>query len=121
MSRTRWAVRARRAGLIAVHVLTVVLIVSVPAAAFAAPVHPALAATKTLSEVITGLQGWIRGILFAVATLYLMIGGFYRATAGGDPSQVEKSNTAFKNALIGYGLAILAPAFMDALKPIVGG
>ena len=125
MSRNRWTVHARRAALIGAHILTVLLIVSVPAAAFAAPAHTdaaqIAAAAKTLPQVIAALQKWIMGILVAVATLYLVLGGVYRITAGGDPSQVEKSNTAFKNALIGYALAVLAPVLLDVVKGIVGG
>jgi hypothetical protein len=38
-----------------------------------------------------------------------MLAGLYYATAGGDPAQVDKAKGAFKNALVGYGLAVLSP------------
>jgi hypothetical protein len=110
-----------RLGLAALHMATVVLLLSVPTAAFADPAGPVYVAAKTLPEVIASLQAWIMGILAAVATLFLVLAGVYYATAGGDPAQVDKARGAFKNALVGYGLAVLAPALLEALKGIVGG
>src|SRR6266540_2358350 len=89
--------------------------------AFADSSGPVYLAAKTLPEVISGLQAWIMGILAAVATLFLVLAGVYYATAGGDPAQVDKAKGAFKNALIGYGLAVLAPVLLEVVKGIVGG
>jgi hypothetical protein len=100
---------------------TVAVVLSVPTAAFADSTEPMYLAAKTLPEVISGLQTWIMGILFAVATLFLVLAGVYYATAGGDPAQVDKAKGAFKNALIGYGLAVLAPVLLEVVKGIVGG
>jgi hypothetical protein len=105
----------------AVHLATTALMLSVPAAAFADPSGPVYLAANDLPTVISNLQKWVMGLLFAVATLFLILGGVYRVTAGGDPAQVEKSNTQFKNALIGYALAVLAPVLLQVVKGIVGG
>jgi hypothetical protein len=94
---------------------------SVPAAAFADPSGPVYLAANDLPTVISKLQAWVMGILAALATLFLVLGGVYRVTAGGDPAQVEKSNTQFKNALIGYALAVLAPVLLEVVKSVVGG
>ena len=119
MSRNRWA---HRAVLLGAHIATVALILSVPAAAFASPTTaPVYEAAKTLPQVIAGLQTWIMGILAALATLFLVLAGVYYATAGGDPSQVERAKAALKNALVGYGLAVLAPVLLSVVKGIVGG
>nr|WP_229783497.1 pilin [Pilimelia anulata] len=97
---------------------------SVPAAAYADPVttnNPLLAAPPpTLNQVIGNLQGWLLGILAAIATLYLVLAGVYWATAGGDPAAVERAKSALRNALIGYGLAVLAPVLLGVVKGIVG-
>jgi len=111
----------RRVSLAALHVATVVLLLSVPTAALADSTGPVYLAAKTLPEVISGLQAWIMGILAAVATLFLVLAGVYYATAGGDPAQVDKAKGAFKNALVGYGLAVLAPVLLEVVKGIVGG
>jgi hypothetical protein len=112
---------ARLALHLVAHTAVVVLVLSVPAAAFADSTGPMYLAAKTLPEVISGLQAWIMGILAAVATLFLVLAGVYYATAGGDPAQVDKAKGAFKNALIGYGLAVLAPVLLEVVKGIVGG
>jgi hypothetical protein len=112
---------ARAVGYAAAHLAIVVLMVSVPAAAFADPSGPVYLAANDLPTVISNLQVWVMGILAALATLFLVLGGVYRVTAGGDPAQVEKSNTQFKNALIGYALAVLAPVLLEVVKGIVGG
>ena len=111
----------RRVGRAAASLATVGLLLSVPTAAFADSTGPMYLAAKTLPEVISGLQAWIMGILAAVATLFLVLAGVYYATAGGDPAQVDKAKGAFKNALIGYGLAVLAPVLLEVVKGIVGG
>ena len=82
---------------------------------------PALAAAPTsLSGVISNLQTWLVGILAAVATLFLTIGGVRYLTAGGDPGQVERAKMAFKSAAIGYALAALAPLIVSILAGLFG-
>jgi hypothetical protein len=100
--------------------VTAALLLSVPAAAHADPGTPVVAAND-LFTVIFNLQTWLMGILGAVATLYLVLAGVYWATAGGDPAQVDKAKGALKNALVGYGLAVLAPILLQVVQSIVGG
>ena len=96
------------------------LVLGWPTAAYAAEVGPALA-VNSLPVVIGNLRAWIMGILFALATLYLVIGGAVRLLAGGDPGQVQRANMYFRNALIGYALAVLAPVLLQVVQGIVGG
>ena len=110
----------RRAGIVAAHLATIILLVSVPTAAFADPGTPVYLAANSLPTVISNLQKWIMGILAAVATLFLVLAGVYYATAGGDPAQVDKAKAALKNALVGYGLAVLAPVLLQVVIGIVG-
>ncbi len=92
---------------------------SVPAAAYAD--SGVVLAANDLPTVIGNLQNWIMGILAALATLFLVLAGVYWATAGGDPAQVDKAKQALRNALVGYGLAVLAPILLQVVKGIVGG
>ena len=78
-------------------------------------------AVKTIPEVIDSLKLWIMGILAAVATLFLVIGGLRYMTAGGDPAQAEQAKGNFKAALLGYALAVLAPVILQVLQGIIGG
>ena len=79
------------------------------------------AAPKTIPQVIDGLKLWIMGILAAVATLFLVIGGLRYMTAGGDPAQAEQAKGNLKSALAGYALAVLAPVILQVLQGILGG
>jgi len=83
----------------------------------AAPV----AAPKTLPQVIDGIRLWIMGIIAAVATMFLTVGGLQYMFAGGDPGRVEQAKENFKSALKGYALAVLAPVVLTVLQGILGG
>ncbi|WP_431884153.1 pilin [Micromonospora gifhornensis] len=106
---------------VAVPLAGVGLSLAVPAAAYADPGDAVYLAANSLPVVIANLRAWIMGILAALATLFLVLAGVYWATAGGDPSQVEKAKLALRNALIGYGLAVLAPILLQVVQGIVGG
>lgn len=88
--------------------------------------HPAAAATGApappgLGQVIDNARLWVMGLLAALATLFLVIGGARYVMAGGDPSQVERAKQTIKAALGGYALAVLAPVALSILRGIVGG
>jgi hypothetical protein len=113
--------RARRHALrAAVSLATVGLHVTIATAAHAGTGDAADLAANSLPVVIANLQAWLMGILAALATLFVVLAGVYWATAGGDPSQVEKAKLALRNALVGYGLAVLAPILLAVIKGIVG-
>ncbi|MEU9740232.1 pilin [Micromonospora chersina] len=124
-----YRIRACLRALTTVHVLcrlvtvaaAIVLVVAAPAAAHADPGAPAIVAVNSLPVVIANLRAWLIGILAALATLFLVLAGVYWATAGGDPAQVERAKGALKNALVGYGLAVLAPVLLQVVQGIVGG
>jgi hypothetical protein len=86
-----------------------------------AVVEAVVPAVKTLPQVIDGLRNWIMGILAAVATLFLVIGGLRYMTAAGDPAAVEQAKGSLKAALTGYALAVLAPVLLQVLQGILGG
>src|SRR4051812_20325786 len=69
--------RVRRVGRVAAHAMTVMLMLSVPAAAYADTAHTGpdqiYLAANDLPTVIGNLQTWVMGILAAVATLFLVL------------------------------------------------
>ncbi|MFV2112898.1 pilin [Micromonospora sp. LOL_025] len=105
----------------AVPVGAAAMVLAAPTAGYAAPDKPVKPVPNDLPTVIFNLQTWVMGILAAVATLFLVLAGVYWATAGGDPAQVDKAKGALKNALVGYGLAVLAPVLLQVVRGIVGG
>ncbi|GAA3387944.1 pilin [Cryptosporangium minutisporangium] len=82
---------------------------------------PQILAVYSLPQIITNITTWVVGILAGVATLFLTIGGLRYLAAGGDPTEVEKAKSAFKSALIGYALAILAPVLLGIVRGWIGG
>jgi flagellin-like protein len=90
---------------------------------FAAPEASSgmLAAAKDLNTVINNITKWLVGMLVALATLFLTIGGLRYLIAGGDPGEVGKAKDTLKYAAIGYGVAVLAPVLVGILKGFVGG
>lgn len=97
----------------------VVLLFADAASAYAASVVFD-AAPKSLPEVITNIRNWLVGLLVALATLLLTVGGLRYLLAGSDPGEVAKAKDTLKYAALGYGVAALAPLLTSILKQIVG-
>jgi hypothetical protein len=79
---------------------------------------PAFAASD-LNAVIDSVRDWVAGLLIALATLFLTIGGVRYLTAQGNPRAVEEAKAGIKAALIGYGLAALAPTLVTILQKVL--
>lgn len=82
-----------------------------------------LAAPAGLGQVVDILDN-VRNalviVLTALAIAALTYAGIRYVIAGGDPAGVEKAKTAAKSALVGLGLALLAPILVAIVKGIVG-
>ena len=96
----------RLAPAVAVTTAAVLAIGATPDAALAA---------ESITAVANNIRTWLVGILVAIATLFLTVGGLRYLAANGDPGEIEKAKLALKSAAIGYGLAMLAPLFMTIL------
>src|ERR1700694_3971907 len=62
---------------------------------------------------------WAAGLLAALATLFLTIGGARYLTANGNPRAVEEGKAAIKSAMIGYALAALSPMLVSILQKVL--
>ncbi|WFE27622.1 pilin [Solwaraspora sp. WMMD791] len=89
-----------------------VAFVAVPAAAYGAESASVVLAAESIQQVANNIRTWLVGILVAVATLFLTVGGLRYLAANGDPGEVEKAKLALRSAAIGYALALLAPLFV---------
>jgi hypothetical protein len=112
-------IRLAAATVITVAATVLLLGIGAPASA-AVAADPVPLAVADLPTVINNMTVWITGIIAAVATLFLTIGGARYLMAGGDPSEVERAKGSLKSAGIGYGLALLAPIILTILKNILG-
>ena len=80
----------------------------------------AVMAVNDLPTIVSNLRTWVMGILAALATLFLTIGGVRYLMAGGDPSEVERAKAAFRSAGVGYVLAAISPVVLTVLQSIIG-
>lgn len=106
------------AGLVAVAGLAMVAVLGWETVGWAqdAPTEPGV---SSIPEVVNRMRIWLVGILVAVSTLFLTVGGFRYLWANGDPGEIDKAKTALRNAAIGYALAILAPLFVTIVTGFV--
>jgi hypothetical protein len=103
--------------------LLVLAVMLTGSAAHAEPVvlaQAVLAQAASVDQVLTNVRNWLMGILAALATVFLSIGGVRYVMANGDPGEIEKAKAAFRSAGVGYGLAALAPLVVTVLQGIVG-
>src|SRR6201998_3534321 len=84
-------------------------------ASFAPPAY----AASDLNTVIDSVRDWVAGLLIALSTLFLTVGGVRYITAQGDPRSVEEAKAGIKAALIGYALAALAPTLVSILQKVL--
>lgn len=79
-----------------------------------------LAIAKSVTEVLDNIRNWIVSILVALAIVFATIGGVKWIMAS-EPGDAEKAKSAFKNAGIGFVLAVLAPLLVEVLQSVIGG
>ncbi|WP_218034395.1 pilin [Acrocarpospora corrugata] len=96
------------------------LLITHAANAWAQAAAEVLATPSSLNEVINNLRNVVIGLLVALATLFLTVGGVRYMASAGDPGEAEAAKKCVRNAAIGYGLAVLAPLLVEILKGIVG-
>jgi hypothetical protein len=90
-------------------------------AALALVAAPTAFAASDINTVISNMRVWLAGLLAALATLFLTIGGIRYLLAGGDPAALEGAKGSIKAAIIGYALALLAPVLATVVQHVVGG
>lgn len=74
---------------------------------------------QQLTTIASNWRLWLFGFLSVAATLVLTLAGWLYTTAGGNPTQVEKAKTAFKSAVVGYGIAAVAPILVSILTRLM--
>lgn len=110
--------RSRRAALMVAVLAGLLVMLAAPAALAGTQLA---APPKDLNTVINNIRNWLVGLLAALATLFLTVGGIRYLLAGGDPGEVNKAKETLKYSAIGYGVAVLAPVLVSILKGFVGG
>lgn len=77
-------------------------------------------AVDSIPQVIANVTATVAGFSAGLATLALTVGGVRHVLASGDPGEVQAAKRNYKEAAIGYGVAVLAPTLVALLRGIVG-
>ena len=80
----------------------------------------AYAASGDINTVLDSIRNWLAGLLAALATLFLTVGGVRYVIAAGNPRMMDEGKAAIRSALVGYALAALAPMLVDILRRVIG-
>lgn len=76
-------------------------------------------AGTNVNALIKTVINWALGITFAIAVLFLIIGGFWYITAGGNEEQADKGKKTIVNALIGVIVIILSYVIVNVVTNLV--
>ena len=71
---------------------------------------------ETLQSVILNAIQWALGIAGAVAIIYIIVGGFFYITAGGDTEKIEKAKRTIRNAIIGVIFILISVVIVFTLN-----
>ncbi|RBQ18146.1 hypothetical protein DP939_22410 [Spongiactinospora rosea] len=118
----RWQRRLRNAVVIvAIVAVVVATLATVAFGMIANPPPSPPTRPEDLGRVFDNTRTWLVGLLAALATLMLTVGGVRYLIAGGDPGEVHKAKAALKASAFGYALAVLAPLLVNVLRHLVSG
>ncbi len=71
--------------------------------------------TTSANDLINKAIGWILSITFAIAVLFLILGGFWYITSAGNETLATKGKQTVINAIIGIVIIILAYVVLTAV------
>ena len=73
----------------------------------------------TVNGLIRTVINWLLGIAFAIAVLFLIIGGFWYITSAGNEETAEKGKNTAINAIIGIVIIILSYVIINVIANLV--
>jgi len=77
--------------------------------------------SKPLKDIINGITVWLLGIAAALAILFIVVGGIYYVTAGGDERRMETAKTTITYAIWGIFIIGIAYAIVVVINNVIGG
>lgn len=76
--------------------------------------------TKPLATIINDITIWLLSIVALIAVLFIMIGGVYYMTSGGDERRIETAKSIITYAILGLFVAAIAYAAVLLVNKLVG-
>ena len=74
---------------------------------------------QNINELIKVVINWMLSIAFAVAVMFLIIGGFWYITSAGNEETAEKGKNTAINAVIGIVIIILSYVIVNVVAGLV--
>jgi hypothetical protein len=74
----------------------------------------------TFEELIEAIIDFIYKIALVLATLFIVIAGFYFVTSSGDPAKIETGKRIILYTLIGLLIIILSTGLIAVIKSVLG-
>jgi hypothetical protein len=70
-------------------------------------------------DIIAGVGNFLFWILVSIASIIIIVGGFYLLTSGGDPDKVRTAKKILLYALIGLAIVLFARALIFVIKQLL--
>ena len=74
----------------------------------------------SIVEILNRVRDMLMLVIGSLSLVMLTVGGIRYVTAGGDKDGVNGAKQTVKHALLGLGVAILAPVLIQIIKTILG-
>jgi hypothetical protein len=74
----------------------------------------------SIADILTRVRDMLMLVIGSLSLVMLTVGGVKYVTAGGDQDGVKGAKQTVKHALLGLGVALLAPVMIQVLKSVVG-
>lgn len=74
---------------------------------------------QDIVRILDGVHNLMVGLLIGLSVAALTYAGVRYVISGGDPMSIEKAKSAVKSAIVGFGIALLAPVLIGLVKHIL--
>ena len=74
----------------------------------------------SIVDILNRVRDMLMLVIGSLSLVMLTVGGIRYVTAGGDKDGVNGAKQTVKHALLGLGVAILAPVLIQIIKTILG-
>lgn len=74
---------------------------------------------QDIVRILDGVRNLMVGLLIGLSVAALTYAGVRYVISGGDPMSIEKAKSAVKSAIVGFGIALLAPVLIGLVKHIL--
>ena len=74
---------------------------------------------KTFEALINAVIDFIFKVALVVATIMILIGGFYFITSGGDPGKIKTAKDVILYTIIGFMIVLLSKGLIGVLEKMM--